>query len=99
MMLDAAILAVGPEPRARLQKYWAKHKLPFQGLADPDHVASELFGQKSTWWRLGRMPAIVVADKAGVIRYRHYGTAMWDIPGNPELLALLERLDRDWKDR
>lgn len=99
MLLDAAILVVSPDARERMLRHWAKHKLPFQGMADPDHVVSGLFGQKSSWWRLGRMPAVVIADKSGVIRYRHYATAMWDLPDTKELLALLERLDREWKSR
>jgi hypothetical protein len=32
--------------------------------------------------------------KSGMVRFVHYGHAMFDIPKNAELLALLDRLNR-----
>jgi hypothetical protein len=44
-------------------------------------------------FRLGRMPAQVIVDKAGVARFVHYGHSMSDIPENSEVLGLLDQLD------
>jgi len=41
------------------------------------------------------MPALIVIDKAGQIRYRHYGDSMRDIPANDEILSLLDQLNQD----
>jgi len=39
---------------------------------------------------LGRMPAQVMIDKSGKVRFVHYGHSMADIPENKELLDLIE---------
>jgi len=41
------------------------------------------------------MPAQVIVDKRGVVRYVHYGKSMSDIPANEELLVILDILNRD----
>ena len=38
------------------------------------------------------MPAQVLIDKAGVARFVHYGHSMSDIPGNAEILALVDEI-------
>jgi peroxiredoxin Q/BCP len=39
------------------------------------------------------LPALVVVDPAGVIRYAHYGDSMSDIPRTEEVLAVLDRIN------
>jgi hypothetical protein len=36
------------------------------------------------------MPAQVIVDKVGMVRFVHYGHDMTDIPSNAEILELLE---------
>jgi peroxiredoxin Q/BCP len=97
---DAEILAVGPESRKAFAAYWQpdpqqEARVPFVGLPDPDHVVLDLYGQEVKWLKLGRLPAQIVVDKGGKIRYAHYGRSMADIPPNGELLALLEELNQE----
>ncbi len=40
-------------------------------------------------FKLGRMPAQMLIDKSGVLRYVHYGHSMADIPTNEEILSLI----------
>lgn len=35
----------------------------------------------------------MIIDKAGILRYIHYGHSMQDIPENGELLALLDEME------
>ena len=68
----------------------------FRGTAnvpDPAHTVLKLYGQEIKLFKLGRMPAQVLVDKAGAARFVHYGHDMTDIPKNEEILALLESLD------
>ena len=88
--LDTEILVAGPENAEAFQKYWAKEKLPFIGLPDPEHKILKLYGQEVKIFKLGRMPAQVMIDKSGKARFVHYGHSMMDIPENKELLDLLE---------
>jgi peroxiredoxin Q/BCP len=87
------IVVVGPEKVKAFAEYWEGHKLPFIGLPDPKHSVLKLYGQKIKLFKLGRMPAQVIIDKAGVASYVHYGHSMSDIPKNDELLEILEELN------
>jgi peroxiredoxin Q/BCP len=55
----------------------------------------KLYGQQVNLFKLGRMPAQVLVDKAGKARYVHYGHSMSDIPSNEELLALLDEINQE----
>ena len=46
--------------------------------------------RQANLFKLGRMPAQVIVDKAGIARYVHYGHDMTDIPSNAEVLELLD---------
>ncbi len=92
---DAEIVVAGPEKRKKFEDYWQKENLPFVGLPDLRHRVLKLFGQQVKIFKLGRMPAQVLIDKQGVACYVHYGHSMTDIPKNEEMLALLDRLNRD----
>lgn len=91
----AEIVAVAPEDRAALARYWEREALPFVGLADPDHRVAELYRQEVNLLKLGRMPALLVIDRRGQVRFQRYGNAMSDIVPNDEVLRLLDRLNRE----
>ena len=91
----AEILAIGPENAQVFAAWWHEHRMPFVGLADPDHSVSKLYGQQVKILKLGRMPAQLIVDKNGMIRYKHYGNSMSDIPENGEILAILDDLNRE----
>ena len=89
---DTQVIVVGPEEAKALGAYWKKMKLPFIGLPDPKASVLKLYGQEINLFKLGRMPAQVIVDKAGIARFVHYGHDMTDIPSNTELLLLLDSL-------
>lgn len=88
------IIVVGPEDAKAFEAYWREHGLPFIGLPDPKASVLRLYGQEVSLFKLGRMPAQVMVDMDGKVRFVHYGKAMSDIPKNTELLGLLDRPDR-----
>jgi len=89
---QADIVVVGPEGPQAFAAYWQANSLPFTGLPDPKASVLKLYGQEVNLFKLGRMPAQVIIDRAGMVRFVHYGHAMSDIPENAELLALLDEL-------
>ena len=91
---DAEVIAVGPDGPRAFQRTWEKEGFPFIGLADPQHAVADLYRQQVNLLKLGRMPAVLVVDKAGQIRYQHYGESMSDIPLNQEILELLDQLNK-----
>lgn len=91
----AEIVIVGPENPKAFADYWTKEQLPFVGLPDPDHSVAGRYGQEVKLLKMGRLPALMVVDKGGVVRYQHYGNSMQDIVPNAELLELLDELQRE----
>jgi peroxiredoxin Q/BCP len=89
---QAQVIVVGPEDAKAFAAYWQQHDLPFVGLPDPKASVLKLYGQEVNLFKLGRMPAQVIVDNAGVARFVHYGHSMSDIPPNEEVLALLDQL-------
>ena len=90
----AEILAVGPEDKEAFQRFWQDHDYTFVGLPDPEHSVADLYGQQVKWIKLGRMPALVVIDKRGNVRYLHYGNSMSDIPKNSFILDILHEIEQ-----
>jgi peroxiredoxin len=91
---EAIILVVGPEDQDKFRSYFESENLPFVGLPDPTHKVLKLFGQEVNLFKMGRMPAQVIVDKDGFVRFVHYGKSMQDIPDNQELLTLLDLLNK-----
>ena len=92
---DTEILSIGPEGMDAFQKYWAKEDMPFPGLPDPTHRVAKLYRQQVKLIGLGRMPATLLIDKAGRLRYQHFGDSMSDIPPNEMILGLLDEINHD----
>jgi len=87
------VIVVGPDDARAFRTYWTKHQLPFIGLPDPKASVLKMYGQEVNLFKLGRMPAQVIVDKAGVTRFVHYGHSMSDIPENAEILALCDQMN------
>jgi peroxiredoxin Q/BCP len=53
-----------------------------------------MYGQEWNLFKLGRVPALLLIDKAGRIRYQHYSSSMSDIPENSLVLAMLDIMNQ-----
>ena len=91
----AEVIAIGPENTKEFADWWHEHEMPFIGLPDPDHSVSKLYGQEVKIFKLGRMPAQLIVDKKGLIRYKHYSSSMSDIAENSEVLSRLDQLNKE----
>jgi peroxiredoxin Q/BCP len=87
------VVVVGPESAAAFDKFWHEQHLPFVGLPDPSHQVLKRYGQQVKLFKLGRMPAQVVVDRKGRVRFVYYGHSMADIPEPAEILTLLNQID------
>ena len=92
---DAEVLVIGPDGPRAFQRTWEKETFPVPGLADPQHKVADAYGQEVSLVKLGRMPALILVDKSGQIRFEHYGESMSDIPLNRKVLELLDELYRE----
>lgn len=89
---ETAVVVVGPEDAKKFATYFAEHNLPFIGLPDPNHSVLKLYGQEVKIFKFGRLPAQLLIDKSGTVRFVHYGHNMTDIPKNEEMLELIDSL-------
>jgi len=89
----AEILVIGPEGPRRFKQVWDEQRYPFVGFSDYRHTVADLYGQEVNLTKLGRMPAMLIVDKQGIIRFAHFGDNMADIPRNEDVLALLDQLN------
>ena len=94
---QATVIVVGPESPDAFANYWKSNDLPFIGLPDPKASVLKRYGQEVNLFKLGRMPAQVIVDREGMVRFVHYGHSMSDIPENAELLELLAGLGEEKK--
>ena len=92
---DTEIIAIGPEDHGEFADWWHEHEMPFVGIADPEHLIAKMYGQQVKLLKLGRLPASLLVDKAGIIRYKHFGNSMSDIPDNQEILSLVDQLNKE----
>ncbi len=88
------ILAVGPDSPESFRQYWQREALPFIGLPDPGKSVLKRYKQEVKLMKLGRMPALLIIDRLGIIRFAHYGNSMSDIPGNPLVLSFIDDLNQ-----
>ncbi len=72
--------------------FWAKEKMPFVGLSDSKHEVADLYGQEVKLLKFGRMPALMIVDKKGRIRFAHYAENMRDYPELQEMFDVLDEL-------
>ena len=86
-----AVVVVGPDSPQAFVDYWREHDLPFVGLPDPEHRVLKLYGQEVKMFKFGRLPAQALIDKAGVVRFIHYGHDMTDIPKTEDVLGLIDQ--------
>jgi peroxiredoxin len=92
---NTEIIAIGPEDTQPFADWWHEHQMPFVGVADPQHIIAKMYGQQVKLLKLGRMPASLLLDKTGYIRYKHFGESMSDIPENQEVLLLIDEINRE----
>lgn len=90
---ETEVIAVGPDSEKAFREYWEKNELPFTGLADPDHNVAQQYDQEVNILKFGRVPAQLIIDKTGTVRYVHYSNSMSDIPDNEEILELLDAIN------
>jgi peroxiredoxin Q/BCP len=92
---NAEILVVGPEDKTAFRQYFEENDLLFVGLPDPTHNVLKLYGQEVKLFKFGRMPAMLIIDQEGQVRFVHYGHAMSDIPENQDVLETLDSINQE----
>jgi peroxiredoxin len=91
----AKVVIIGPEKRDAFVKYWQAEAIPYIGLPDSLHDVAKAYHQEVNLFKLGRMPALMLIDRQGYIRYEHRGESMADIVPDEALLVMIDALDSE----
>ncbi len=91
----AEIIALGPDGPRAYQRFWESEDMPFIGMPDIKSKIAERYYQEVNWLKLGRLPAMFVIDRDGMIRYKHYASSMSDIPENEEIIKVIEQINEE----
>lgn len=90
---NTKILIVGPDNKEAFKRYFGSHGYNFIGIPDAKNNILKTYGQEINIFKLGRMPAQVLIDKAGIARFVYYGHSMSDIPENNDVLKIIDDIN------
>jgi peroxiredoxin len=79
------------ENARRLEVFYLKKQVPI--YFDTKHEIVTLLKQDVKILHLGRLPAILIVDKKGIVQYAYYGSSFIDIPSNRELIRTLTKIE------
>ena len=75
----------------KMEQKYAKEKFPI--FYDENKDVVKRLHQEFKILKFGRMPALLIVDKEGVIKFAYYSNSMSDILKNKELFKVLENLN------
>jgi peroxiredoxin len=90
---DVAVAVVGKEDADAFNEYWTRELLPYMALPNPRLDVLDMYGQEINVVETGRMPALILVDRDGIVRYAHYGSSQTDIPSIEEILNAVDRME------
>jgi peroxiredoxin len=85
------ITADKEENAKKMEEKYAKGRYPV--FYDESKKVANMLHQEVIIHKFGRMPALLVVDKKGIIQYAHYGDSMRDIPKNVEIFEVLRKFE------
>jgi len=72
------------------EKYARKYPIYY----DENEKVAKMLNQEVKLLKLGRMPAMLIVDKHGIIQYAYYGDSMKDIPENEAIIAIIKKINK-----
>jgi peroxiredoxin Q/BCP len=85
------ILIDGENNAKKMEENYAK---VYPIFYDETKEVSTMLKQEIKVKKAGRMPALLIVDKEGIIQYAYYGDSMKDIPENDVLFEILEKINK-----
>jgi peroxiredoxin len=88
------IIALGPDGPNAFKRYWEKEDIPFIGCPDLRSAVAAQYHQEVNWMKLGRMPAVLLIDMEGNIRFHQYGESMSNIPSDADVFRIFDEFTK-----
>jgi peroxiredoxin len=83
-----------PDNLENARKFGSEFAQVYPIYFDDKKKVNKMLHQEIKPLKLGRMPALLIIDKQGIIRYAYYSDSMDDIPKNEEILEILRNLNK-----
>lgn len=89
---NAILYAILPDDFESAKNFETNFARKFPIYYDAKKKVNKMLKQEVKPLKLGRMPALLIIDGQGIIRYAYYSDSMDDIPTNEELFEVLKKL-------
>lgn len=90
---DGYLLAVLAEREKNAKKMEELYTQTYPVFYDKSKKVVNMLKQEVIAKKLGRMPALLVVDKKGIIQYAYFSDSMKDIPENEVILEVLRKIN------
>ena len=90
---NAVLFTILPDTQESAEKFEELYENKFPIYYDSKKKVNKMLKQEVKPLKMGRMPAILVIDAQGIIRYAYYGDSMDDIPENEVIIDILKDLN------
>ena len=91
--LNTKLYAILPDDFKNAKNFESNFAKKYPIFYDHKKKVNKMLKQEVKPLKLGRMPALLIIDKQGIIRYAYYSDSMDDIPENEDLFEVLKRLN------
>lgn len=92
--MDTYLYTILVDEEKNAKKMEEEHAKKYPIFYDQTKKVAKLLKQEIKLAKAGRMPALLIVDKEGIIQYAYYGDSMKDIPENEVLFEILERINK-----
>jgi peroxiredoxin Q/BCP len=89
---NTKLYAILPDNAESAKNFEASFAKKFPIYYDPKKKVNKMLKQEVKPFKLGRMPALIIIDKNGIIKYAYYSDSMDDIPSNDAIFEVLNNL-------
>jgi len=93
--LDTYIYVILVDGEENAKKMVDEHAKRYPIFYDQTKKVAKLLKQEIKLAKAGRMPALLIVDKQGIIQYAYYGDSMKDIPKNEVVFEILEKINKN----
>ena len=91
--LDGYLYTILADRESNAKKMEEKYARRYPVFYDKTKDVVNLLNQEVIALKLGRMPALLIVDKKGIIQYAYYSDSMQDIPENETILEVLRKIN------
>jgi len=93
--MDTYLYPILVDGEENAKKMVDNHAKNYPIFYDSTKKVAKLLKQEIKIAKAGRMPALLIVDKQGIIQYAYYGGSMKDIPKNEEVFKILEKINNN----